>query len=146
MSIAPHPTPEEFQKARAIVDSSPVLSVYAACEWNGLDEDGRVWIATIVREAMAQAWPVADVIVPGALRCPKCDFRLQKITLHLLDGSATANNEPDRCPNCNVPMWRVSWKDEAQDAYRTAESQMERARNAEKNLELALRTTGGEAA
>jgi hypothetical protein len=72
------------------------------------------------------------IYCPGVLRCAKCDFRLIKTTL--TPAGAFANEEPDSCPNCNVPMWRVTWQDEAHEAYRVAESQMERALGAEKKL------------
>ena len=72
------------------------------------------------------------IYCPGVLRCAKCDFRLIKTTL--TPNGASVNEEPDTCPNCNVPMWRVTWQDEAKDAYKTAESQMDRALEAEKAL------------
>ena len=72
------------------------------------------------------------IYCPGVLRCAKCDFRLIKTTL--TPAGAFANEEPDTCPNCNVPMWRVTWQDETKEAYRTAESQMDRAIEAEKAL------------
>lgn len=72
------------------------------------------------------------IYCPGVLRCAKCDFRL--IKTKLTPSGAFANEEPDRCPNCDVPMWRVTWKDEAHDAYKTAESQMDRALEAERKL------------
>jgi hypothetical protein len=74
------------------------------------------------------------VYCPGTLRCAKCDFRLVKTTLNVSDGNAYANNEPDQCPNCDVPMWRVTWEGEARDAYKVAESQMDRALAAEASL------------
>lgn len=70
------------------------------------------------------------IYCPGQLRCEKCDFRLTKIVL--TPAGAFANEEPDRCPNCDVPMLRVTWKDEADQAYKVAESQMERALAAER--------------
>lgn len=73
------------------------------------------------------------IYCPGVLRCAKCDFRL--IKTKLTPAGAFANEEPDSCPNCNVPMWRVTWKDEAHDAYKTAESQMDRALEAERKLD-----------
>ncbi|MCP3730401.1 hypothetical protein M9978_08160 [Sphingomonas sp. MG17] len=72
------------------------------------------------------------IYCPGVLRCAKCDFRLTKTTLTPV--GAFANEEPDSCPNCNVPMWRTTWQDEARDAYKTAESQMDRAIDAEGKL------------
>lgn len=81
------------------------------------------------------------IYCPGVLRCAKCDFRLIKTTLCIRDGNAYANNDPDTCPNCNVPMWRVTWEDEAKDAYKTTESQMDRAIEAERSL-AALQSHG----
>lgn len=78
--------------------------------------------------------PAHPVFVPGVLRCAKCEFRLVKTTLNIANGTASANNEPDTCPNCNVPMWRLSWEDEAREAYKVAESQMDRAIAAEQKL------------
>lgn len=40
--------------AELVVDSDSVLRIYAACEFGELSEDGRLWIAGIVRETMAQ--------------------------------------------------------------------------------------------
>lgn len=48
--------PEQFfAQAEAIVESDPVIRVYASCEWDCLHDDGKVWVAAIVQEAMAQA-------------------------------------------------------------------------------------------
>lgn len=131
MKVIPWPgtplaTPEELRLAHAIVDSDPVLRVFAAVEWDCLDENGKKWIAIIIREAARQAQ-----LVPGVLTCAKCDFRLTKTTLCVTDGNAYANNDPDNCPNCKVPMWRVTWREEAAEAYKVAESQIARAVAAE---------------
>lgn len=48
------PTPQQIADAASIVDCSTVISAYAACEWDCLDENGKVWIAAIVREAQAR--------------------------------------------------------------------------------------------
>lgn len=79
------------------------------------------------------------IYCPGQLRCAKCDFRLTKTTL--TPTGAFANEEPDSCPNCNVPMWKTTWKDEAHDAYKVAESQMDRALEAERALAKARAAT-----
>lgn len=50
-----HPTIAEMDAARQIVDSPPVISTYAACEWGEMHEDGRVWLAAIVRKAARKA-------------------------------------------------------------------------------------------
>jgi hypothetical protein len=54
MAFAP-PTIADMEVARQIVDSSPVIHTYAACEWDEMHEDGQVWLAAIVREAARNA-------------------------------------------------------------------------------------------
>lgn len=49
------PTLPEFIEARTVVGSDPVIRVFAACEWDELHDDGKVWLATIVREAQIRA-------------------------------------------------------------------------------------------
>ncbi|MGJ5163208.1 hypothetical protein [Bradyrhizobium sp. HKCCYLR1051] len=57
-----------------------------------------------------------DVYIPGVWRCPKCSFSLLQSNLNAADGSVTARDEPgDTCPNCNGPLWRVTWKEHAED-------------------------------
>lgn len=51
----------------------------------------------------------ALVYVPGLWRCAKCSFQLQQMNLHVSTGNVSARNEPgDKCPNCDVPLWRVT--------------------------------------
>lgn len=40
--------------AEEVVDSSPAINCFAACEWGELSSDGRVWITAIVQEAIAR--------------------------------------------------------------------------------------------
>ncbi|WP_257164641.1 hypothetical protein [Bradyrhizobium sp. SRS-191] len=56
-----------------------------------------------------------DVYVPGAWRCPKCNFGLQQATLNAADGSVSSRDTAgDTCPNCAKPLWRVTWKEQAE--------------------------------
>lgn len=55
--------------AEIIVNSEPVITTYAACEWDELSEDGKLWVAEIVRQAVligAGFWspPVREVLIP----------------------------------------------------------------------------------
>lgn len=51
----------------------------------------------------------AMVYVPGLWRCPKCEFQSLQSNLNASDGSITVRDQPgDKCPNCDVPLWRVS--------------------------------------
>ena len=64
----------------------------------------------------------AKVFCPGTWRCPKCEFVLLQRNLNALDGSVTARDEAgDKCPNCNNTLWRVSWEQEAREAYGVVE-------------------------
>jgi hypothetical protein len=51
--------------AEAIVNSDGPLSIFASCEWDELGDDGKEWIAAIVRETRARAaeagWPGAKL-------------------------------------------------------------------------------------
>lgn len=74
-----------------------------------------------------------QIFVRGVFGCSKCGFRLTKSNLNARDGSVTVNDEcEDDCPNCAIPMTRVTWEEDAHDAYKTAESQMNRALKAER--------------
>ena len=51
MNRAHLPSREAFALAEKIVNASPVINVFAACEWDSLSEDGKAWIAAIVEQA-----------------------------------------------------------------------------------------------
>ena len=51
------------------------------------------------------------VYVPGTFQCAKCKFSLMKTTLFVGSGTFASDSSPDTCPNCNVPMWRVTERD-----------------------------------
>jgi hypothetical protein len=53
-------------------------------------------------------------------------------------GTVTARDEPgDKCPNCNSPLWRVTWKDEAHENLTLGEQQVARAVAAEAERDAA---------
>lgn len=57
------PSQKLLQEAETIVDSHEVLSVFAACEWDCLGDDGKVWIAAIVKLAQDRARGLtADIV------------------------------------------------------------------------------------
>lgn len=75
-------------------------------------------------------------LVPGVVHCAKCNFRLNRVTLYMGNGVVAAGGvETEKCPNGCGPMWPVTWEQEAHDAYKTAESQMDRALIAERLVE-----------
>lgn len=79
--------------------------------------------------------------VPGVWRCAKCQFRLIQSNLNAGDGSVTARDEAgEACPNCAVPLWRVTWREEAEDCLRDEETVWERGLEAGKRYgeELAI--------
>jgi hypothetical protein len=53
--------------------------------------------------------------MPGRLKCVKCNFVLISTNIHVMDGSFSANNKSETCPNCDVPMWKVTYKDEYEE-------------------------------
>lgn len=51
--------------AESVVNSAAVMSIYAACEWDCLDSDGKDWIMAIIRETLRRAETI------GRLPCPR---------------------------------------------------------------------------
>ena len=41
--------------AEAVTNDDQVISIFAACEWDELHDDGKLWVAGIVRETFARA-------------------------------------------------------------------------------------------
>ncbi|BCA57696.1 hypothetical protein [Sphingomonas sp. HMP6] len=54
-TIRAQPISAFFSTAEAVADSEPVIAIYAAPEWYELGEDGKAWIAGIIRETLARA-------------------------------------------------------------------------------------------
>lgn len=78
------------------------------------------------------------VYAPGVWKCAKCNFRLLQANLNAADGTVTVRDAPgDKCPNCEGPLWRVSWKDEANENLDIGEQQVARAVAAEARAEKA---------
>jgi hypothetical protein len=65
-----HPNAAEMFAAEQIVDSRPVISAFAACEWDELDVDGQIWAAAIVREATRLAGGKAPRTVHVDMEAP----------------------------------------------------------------------------
>lgn len=73
--------------------------------------------------------------VPNKLRCAKCNFELERLTLNantMAVGIGT--NEPERCPNGCGPLWRVTWEQEAQSYAKAMNDWADRAIAAEAKL------------
>lgn len=65
------------------------------------------------------------VYVPGLWRCAKCGFHLLQANLNAGDGSVTARDEPgDKCPNCHVPLWRVTEREAGNQMVDRCEEQI----------------------
>ena len=60
-----------------------------------------------------------DAHMPGAWICDQCGFILQKNILHTLDGSVSADGSPlnNPCPNDNVLMRPLTWREANQSLY-----------------------------
>jgi hypothetical protein len=74
------------------------------------------------------------VYVPGLRKCAKCGFVLVTSNLHAHTGAVTANDKAGTCPNCNVPLWRVTERDAGNDMVDRATEQVARAVAAEKRV------------
>jgi hypothetical protein len=76
------------------------------------------------------------IYVPGTWCCPKCQFTLVQSNLNAVDGTVTARDEPgDKCPNCDSPLWRVSWQQQAKEMGERAEQEILRSRDLQREVD-----------
>lgn len=102
----------------------------AGCTRNEIEQLCHSWIAAHeLQQAQVVGADVARlmelVYVPGAWRCPKCNLRLIASTLSMGDGGMYANNEPQECANGCGSMWRVTEREDRQEAQRFGIEQAE---------------------
>lgn len=65
----------------------------------------------------------ARLVVPGVMRCAKCSFVLHRVTLHTMDGSASAgDNRSEPCPNGCGPLRPMTWKRQARELQERLEA------------------------
>lgn len=77
-----------------------------------------------------------QVYIPGSWYCPKCKFVLVQRTFNVPSGTVSVRDTPgDKCPNCNSPLWRCTWKQDSDEMHERAIEQMKRAEAAENLLE-----------
>lgn len=75
------------------------------------------------------------VFVPGSWACPKCKFTLGQMTLSAQTGELGARDKPgEPCPNCGTPLWRRTWRQEAEDALAMATNLLTENRTLTDNL------------
>ena len=56
-----------------------------------------------------------QIYAPGVSSCPNCKMRLIKAVISMKDDEIYADDSPARCLNGCGPLWRVTWKEEAQE-------------------------------
>ena len=82
----------------------------------------------------------SKVLLPGVMRCAKCDFRLLRTTLNLRSGTATAGgSKTEPCPNGCGPLWPVTEREERKELQELVDRYHDRITALEKALEAALR-------
>lgn len=82
----------------------------------------------------------ALVYVPGLWCCAKCQFQLVQASLHAQSGTVSSRDVPgDKCPNCDVPLWRVTERQAGNQMVDRCEAAVLRSRD----LELALHQIAG---
>lgn len=79
---------------------------------------------------------VKDAQMPGAWRCPKCNFTLQKSVLHVADGGISANTEPfnNVCPNDGTLMKPLTWREANKEFHTQHIADVEKIRAMEKEI------------
>ena len=74
-------------------------------------------------------------LVPGVMRCAKCEFQLVRQVLAVNLGEVFAgDSKTEPCPNGCGPLWPVTWKQYAEQAMDAAETMADRAFAAEKEV------------
>ena len=74
-------------------------------------------------------------LVPGVMRCAKCEFQLVRQILAVNLGEVFAgDSKTEPCPNGCGPLWPVTWKQYAEQAMDAAETMADRAFAAEKEV------------
>lgn len=76
----------------------------------------------------------AEAYVPGFWQCAKCKLPLWTTAFSVADGSMSADNSPQQCPNNCGPMWRVTERAERKDAQKMAGEWHDRMLTAEAKL------------
>lgn len=74
------------------------------------------------------------VFVPGMHKCAKCQFVLISNYISASTGNVWAKDDPEQCPNCDVPLWRVTERDAGNEVIERANEYLERAVRAEEAL------------
>ena len=61
-------------------------------------------------------------LVPGIVRCAKCQFQLARSNLNMHSGTVTAgDSKTEPCPNGCGPLWPVTWETWAREGWAEAE-------------------------
>lgn len=132
------PTDEELEAIRERAGAAVGLARWAAFRAKDavlLKHDIHTLLSALAAEKKRADEAEALVYAPGRWKCAKCNFTLQQANLNARDGTVTARDKAgDECPNCASPLWRVSWKTEAQENMDIAEAQWARAVAAESEL------------
>jgi len=69
----------------------------------------------------------ASDVVPGQMRCAKCDLLVIRTDLCISSGvAAPGNNITEPCPNGCGPLWPVTWEQRAREAEQLAESLLDK--------------------
>lgn len=101
--------------------------------WTEAFASEHMWCAP--RKPAARALPDSsaaavdfDKFVPGEFKCKKCGFALSQFNMRAFDGAVGERDDPgEKCPNDGSPLWRVTWKERANEHFERAVEEMNRA-------------------
>lgn len=75
-------------------------------------------------------------LVPGVLHCAKCLFQLTKTNLYMKSGTTgPGDSKSEPCPNGCGPLWPVTWKQYATDAYAQVDRYYDECKALEQRLQ-----------
>lgn len=110
------------EKARALDGHSPPAIGHISVESARALREGRVGGTVFAKPFDLNNVPIYTtcqprLLVPGVMRCAKCEFQLQRVNLHVDSGTLSAGgNETEPCPNGCGPLWPVTWEQYAKEA------------------------------
>lgn len=71
-------------------------------------------------------------LVPGVMRCAKCNFVVNRVSLNVRSGTITAgDSKTEPCPNGCGPLWPVTWEQDARECMQRLEAAHDRIREME---------------
>ena len=82
------------------------------CKPISTDVGDKRHLSEIIQSLLAENERLEKLVyISGLFQCKKCNFRVVSKNLSMAN-SGVSGKSAEQCPNCNVPMWKVSYADD----------------------------------